>query len=307
MKKLGIRNDPNSDRKANEPFYAYTGPSAKPVLDIQRLREQFGGSDPNSPIYTNDISDVVWMPVSQHAVFTIAGCEDVFGYNSTTGVTKQIIKLPVPPRKVIFAGHKRDMFVLMPGKIGRVDMRDIYDSRATVKASSEAPVDAETLAFDEINQRLIVAAKSALHFYDRDLKFLGTTPVKSLSGETRLTVRVSRQTGELYFMREGQRAVQKLRIAPDTFTIRSLETVNLLDSRAPLTFDLGTQDQIVVSDGGRMVEYDPKGSLVRNSCWSQFAAGSCLELTQNFHNPPPYKETTLDPSETEEIEVPVIA
>jgi hypothetical protein len=296
--------DPNNDAKSDEPFYAYTGPSATPALDIQRFREEFGAADPRSPIWTNPISDLVWMPVIQHAVFTMANCKDVYGYNISNEKTKHIIELPAPPRKVIFGGYKRDLFALLPGQICRVDMKDILAQQAEVKAEVEVPAEAETLAFDEVNQRLIVATPSELHFYDRNLKLSGSTFVPSLRGETRLTVRVSRQSGEVYFMRSGQRAVQKLRLVPDSFRIDSLETIGLAEAESPSTFDLGTVDQIIVSDRERMAEYDATGRQVRDSVWNNFAAGCYLELTQNFHNPVPFKETWLVPGDADDTEIP---
>jgi hypothetical protein len=281
-----------------EPGCAYVGPVQRSVIDTQKFREGFGRGE-SDPSGSSIVTDIAWMPVLMHAVFTISGHGGVFIYHLATGRVKRMIVLPESPRKMIFGGHRRDLYVLLSNKVCRVEMKDIHAVVARV-AHAEVDCDAETLAFDEVNQRLLVITPSAVHVFDRELRPLGSLTVSQLRGTARLTVRVSRSSGDVHCMRSGQRTILKFRLGPNCRGTLEPETLQLSGSESPLTFDLGTGDQVIVSENGMMVEYDKRGVPVRDSVWGGFSAGSHLELTQDFHNPPRYKETWFLPDEIPE-------
>jgi hypothetical protein len=274
------------------PYFALTGVSRSDVglaasanhpgklalLMSARFDAEKGYGDPVgvdlSSLLRTDLVDVAIDRVRPTAVVASAHTSDITEIDLADRTSRTLTQLPAQPKRIVFGGHDGALFVLMDGRLGRLE-RDgkLY--------TIPAPPNLEALAFDDKNRHVVVTSDSDLFTFDEHLAFQSKIGV-SLPGRGRLTIQINTTRSEVLAHREGDAVIQAIGLR--STISEGPRDIALKDTRHPVTFALGQNEAVLVNDSGQLREYGRGGTLNREARLNGMPVGDILTFPRNIDN-----------------------
>ncbi len=227
-----------------------------------------------SSLIKGSLVDMALDRILPTAVVVTDASTDLVEINLAERTTRVVAKMPAPAQRLVFGGDDGSLFVLMLGRLARVD-RDGQIWTIPVDPTIEA------ISFQDERHELLAASPTELWTFDERLRLRSKAPV-ALEGSGRLTLHVDQSSDEAVAYRAGQPHVHRITLDPSSTARRVAIGA---DEVAPATtFALAPGGQLVLNHDGVLREYGQKGVLNADSWLHDMAVGDILAFPRHMDN-----------------------
>lgn len=222
------------------------------------------------------IVDLAIAPEGTKHAYLTDGSDTVWQVDSLTGRSTPLATV-AGARRLAYGGPEQRLFVLGSDRLIALGR----DGGRLAETPLKDPLSA--IAFDGKADRLVglTASRNRLVLLDDSLVERGTVDLPPLGCRGSLTLKVDPATGEVVVHCDGSPVLTRIALGDGPLRVRP---VALQGAVAPVGLTLDDEGHAFVSDGGKLVDYDPDGRRVETSPFAGLPGGTSLDVLRSFSN-----------------------